>query len=85
MPRSPVLASAALAALAAAWAPAPTLAQRSKPPAPAPYYPSLHEWEKKAPEAVGMDPALVKDAVAKADVDAMKKKLEEAGAKVVVK
>ena len=30
-------------------------------------------------------PALIKDAVAKADVDAMKKKLEEAGAKVGVK
>ena len=30
-------------------------------------------------------PALVKDAVAKADVDAIKKKLEDAGAKVAVK
>jgi large subunit ribosomal protein L7/L12 len=30
-------------------------------------------------------PALVKDAVAKADVDAIKKKFEEAGAKVAVK
>ena len=40
---------------------------------------------KEAKDLVEGVPALVKDAVAKADVDAMKKKLEEAGAKVVVK
>jgi large subunit ribosomal protein L7/L12 len=40
---------------------------------------------KEAKDLVEGVPALVKDAVAKADVDAIKKKLEEAGAKVVVK
>ena len=40
---------------------------------------------KEAKDLVEGVPALLKDAVAKADVDAMKKKLEEAGAKVVVK
>ena len=40
---------------------------------------------KEAKDLVEGVPALVKDAVDKADVDAMKKKLEEAGAKVVVK
>ena len=40
---------------------------------------------KEAKDLVEGVPALVKDAVAKADVDAMKKKLEEAGSKVVVK
>jgi len=40
---------------------------------------------KEAKDLVEGIPALVKDAVAKADVDAMKKKLEDAGAKVVVK
>ena len=40
---------------------------------------------KEAKDLVEGAPALVKDAVAKADVDAMKKKLEDAGAKVVVK
>jgi large subunit ribosomal protein L7/L12 len=40
---------------------------------------------KEAKDLVEGVPALVKDAVAKADVDAMKKKLEDAGAKVVVK
>jgi large subunit ribosomal protein L7/L12 len=40
---------------------------------------------KEAKDLVEGVPALIKDAVAKADVDAMKKKLEEAGAKVVVK
>jgi large subunit ribosomal protein L7/L12 len=40
---------------------------------------------KEAKDLVEGVPALVKDGVAKADVDAMKKKLEEAGAKVVVK
>jgi len=40
---------------------------------------------KEAKDLVEGVPALVKDAVAKADVDAMKKKLEDAGAKVAVK
>ena len=40
---------------------------------------------KEAKDLVKGVPALVKDAVAKADVDAMKKKLEDAGAKVAVK
>jgi large subunit ribosomal protein L7/L12 len=40
---------------------------------------------KEAKDLVEGVPALVKDAVAKADVEAMKKKLEDAGAKVVVK
>jgi large subunit ribosomal protein L7/L12 len=40
---------------------------------------------KEAKDLVEGVPALVKDAVAKADVDAMKKKLEDAGGKVVVK
>jgi large subunit ribosomal protein L7/L12 len=40
---------------------------------------------KEAKDLVEGVPALVKDAVAKSDVDAMKKKLEDAGAKVVVK
>jgi large subunit ribosomal protein L7/L12 len=40
---------------------------------------------KEAKDLVEGAPALVKDAVAKADVDAMKKKLEDVGAKVVVK
>ena len=40
---------------------------------------------KEAKDLVEGVPALVKDAVAKADVDAIKKKLEDAGAKVVVK
>jgi large subunit ribosomal protein L7/L12 len=40
---------------------------------------------KEAKDLVEGVPALVKDAVAKAVVDAMKKKLEDAGAKVVVK
>jgi len=40
---------------------------------------------KEAKDLVEGVPALVKEGVAKADVDAMKKKLEEAGAKVVVK
>jgi large subunit ribosomal protein L7/L12 len=40
---------------------------------------------KEAKDLVEGVPALVKDAVGKADVDAMKKKLEDAGAKVVVK
>ncbi len=40
---------------------------------------------KEAKDLVEGVPALIKDAVAKADVDAMKKKLEDAGAKVVVK
>ncbi len=40
---------------------------------------------KEAKDLVEGVPALVKDAVAKADVEVMKKKLEEAGAKVVVK
>jgi large subunit ribosomal protein L7/L12 len=51
--------------------------------------PRLPLWKglglKEAKDLVEGVPALVKDAVAKADVDAMKKKLEEAGAKVVVK
>jgi large subunit ribosomal protein L7/L12 len=40
---------------------------------------------KEAKDLVEGVPALIKDAVAKADVDAIKKKLEEAGAKVAVK
>jgi large subunit ribosomal protein L7/L12 len=40
---------------------------------------------KEAKDLVEGVPALVKDAVAKSDVEAMKKKLEDAGAKVVVK
>ena len=40
---------------------------------------------KEAKDLVEGVPALVKDAVAKADVEVIKKKLEEAGAKVVVK
>ena len=40
---------------------------------------------KEAKDLVEGVPALVKDAVAKSDVDAMKKKLEDAGAKVAVK
>jgi large subunit ribosomal protein L7/L12 len=40
---------------------------------------------KEAKDLVEGVPALVKEGVAKADVDTMKKKLEEAGAKVVVK
>ena len=40
---------------------------------------------KEAKDLVEGVPALVKDGVAKADVDAIKKKLEEAGAKVAVK
>ena len=40
---------------------------------------------KEAKDLVEGVPALVKEGVAKADVDAMKKKLEEAGAKVAVK
>jgi large subunit ribosomal protein L7/L12 len=40
---------------------------------------------KEAKDLVEGVPALVKDSVAKADVDAIKKKLEDAGAKVVVK
>jgi large subunit ribosomal protein L7/L12 len=40
---------------------------------------------KEAKDLVEGVPALVKDAVAKAEVEVMKKKLEEAGAKVEVK
>jgi large subunit ribosomal protein L7/L12 len=40
---------------------------------------------KEAKDLVEGVPALVKEGVAKADVEVMKKKLEEAGAKVVVK
>jgi large subunit ribosomal protein L7/L12 len=40
---------------------------------------------KEAKDLVEGVPALVKDAVAKADVEAIKKKLEDAGAKVAVK
>jgi large subunit ribosomal protein L7/L12 len=40
---------------------------------------------KEAKDLVEGVPALVKDAVAKAEVDVIKKKLEDAGAKVVVK
>jgi large subunit ribosomal protein L7/L12 len=40
---------------------------------------------KEAKDLVEGVPALVKDAVAKADVEVIKKKLEEAGAKVAVK
>ena len=40
---------------------------------------------KEAKDLVEGAPALVKDAVPKADVEAIKKKLEETGAKVVVK
>jgi large subunit ribosomal protein L7/L12 len=40
---------------------------------------------KEAKDLVEGVPALVKDSVAKADVDAIKKKLEDAGAKVAVK
>ena len=40
---------------------------------------------KEAKDLVEGVPALVKDAVAKADVDAMKKKLEDAGAKADLK
>ena len=40
---------------------------------------------KEAKDLVEGVPSLVKEGVAKADVDAMKKKLEEAGAKVEVK
>jgi large subunit ribosomal protein L7/L12 len=40
---------------------------------------------KEAKDLVEGVPALVKDAVSKADVEVMKKKLEEAGAKVEVK
>ena len=40
---------------------------------------------KEAKDLVEGVPSLVKEAVAKADVEAMKKKLEEAGAKVEVK
>ena len=40
---------------------------------------------KEAKDLVEGVPALVKDAVAKADVEVIKKKLEEAGAKVEVK
>ncbi len=40
---------------------------------------------KEAKDLVEGAPALVKEAVAKADVDAIKKKLEDAGAKVAVK
>jgi large subunit ribosomal protein L7/L12 len=40
---------------------------------------------KEAKDLVEGAPALVKDAVAKADVDGIKKKLEDVGAKVVVK
>lgn len=40
---------------------------------------------KEAKDLVEGVPALVKDAVGKADVDAIKKKFEEAGAKVAVK
>jgi CubicO group peptidase (beta-lactamase class C family) len=55
----------AAAVLACAALCAPALAQRASKPAapPAPYYPGLHDWERKAPEAVGMDPALVKQAI----------------------
>src|SRR5690606_20285024 len=40
---------------------------------------------KEAKDLVEGVPALVKEGVSKADVEGMKKKLEEAGAKVVVK
>jgi large subunit ribosomal protein L7/L12 len=40
---------------------------------------------KEAKDLVEGVPALVKEGVSKADVEAMKKKLEDAGAKVVVK
>ena len=40
---------------------------------------------KEAKDLVEGVPALIKDSVAKADVDAIKKKLEDAGAKVAVK
>jgi large subunit ribosomal protein L7/L12 len=40
---------------------------------------------KEAKDLVEGAPALVKEGVSKADVETMKKKLEEAGAKVVVK
>jgi large subunit ribosomal protein L7/L12 len=40
---------------------------------------------KEAKDLVEGVPALVKDAVAKSEVDAIKKKLEDAGAKVAVK
>jgi large subunit ribosomal protein L7/L12 len=40
---------------------------------------------KEAKDLVEGTPALVKDAVAKAEVDAIKKKFEDAGAKVAVK
>jgi CubicO group peptidase (beta-lactamase class C family) len=64
MSRSLLRATLVLAAVAVSSQDA-ALAQRPKKEAAAaaPYYPSLHEWEKKAPEAVGMDPALVKAAV----------------------
>src|SRR5262245_65000736 len=53
------------AALAFSLAPAPAAAQRAKKDAPAPvYYPGYQDdWERRAPEAVGMDPALVKEAI----------------------
>ena len=51
-------------ALAAAFAPS-VAAQRARKDAPAPvYYPGYQDdWERRSPEAVGMDPALVKEAI----------------------
>lgn len=66
MSRSRTLLRASVAlALATGLAPHVALAQRvKKEAAPAPlYYPGLHDWEHRTLEAVGMDPALVKEAV----------------------
>ena len=62
--RTPLRGCATLA-LAAALAAPIALGQAAKKgatPAPA-YCPGLHEWERRTPEAVGMDPALVKEAI----------------------
>jgi hypothetical protein len=53
------------AALAFSVAGEPTAAQRARKEAAAPaYYPGYQDdWERRAPEAVGMDPGLVKEAI----------------------
>src|SRR5262245_30224114 len=63
MSRTLLRATLVLAA-AAAFAQGAAPAQRAqKPPAAPPYYPGPHDWQKVSPEAAGMDPALVKEAI----------------------
>ena len=63
--RALALRASAVLVLAAAFQPQAALAQKARkeaPPSPL-YYPGLHDWERRTPEAVGLDPALVKEAI----------------------